>query len=104
MEPEVSKRKLSISSSEFTMSPSRDGYTLTVRLSNANEVGKKSSNRDGKLKKVANDAHRADSGEEDVDSPKLAIVAVRVLVGSTTKDFCHEILLSWVGQLNLLKT
>ena len=63
------KKKLEIGNGEFLTSPSREGCTLTVSLQNDRSL--KSTNEGGKDK---------------TPSSALAIVAVRILLGSTSKE------------------
>jgi hypothetical protein len=76
----TTKKKLSLNNSEFLMSPSRDGCTLTARLES-----------DGSKK-----------GSNDVDVDDFAIVAVRVLVGSMPDLIPREI--SIMGSGRTIKT
>lgn len=65
-DPAGTKRKLSLNSTDYAMSPSRDGCTLTARL-------------------------QTNSGTSQGDGNPLAIVAVRVLVGSMPDLIPREI-------------
>lgn len=77
----AAKRKLSLSNSEFISSPSRDGCTLTARLDSNPEIG---------------------SSVKNLNISNLAIVAVRVLVGSMPDLIPREI--SIVGSGRTIKT
>eukprot|EP00804_Cyclotella_cryptica_P018056 CCRYP_008325-RE/>CCRYP_008325-RE protein AED:0.09 eAED:0.09 QI:596/0.96/0.92/1/1/0.92/26/363/4715 len=76
----TTKKKLSLNNNEFVMSPSRDGCTLTARLES-----------DG-LRKGSNDSY----------VENLAIVAVRILVGSMPDLIPREI--SIMGSGRTIKT
>jgi len=79
-DPETVKRKLSIHNGDFFLSPSRDGCTLTVAL------------QQSKLLKPPSSGfiHRSNGDKAPlmpVSENFRAIVAVRLLIGSTTTDY-----------------
>jgi len=86
-QPEVAKRKLAITSNEFIMSPSKEGCTLTVTLRCNDKTSKKGCSKEKDKKFTSEDCLKNGDIDENTESSKLVIVAVRILVGSTTKDF-----------------
>ena len=87
-EPELVKKKLSISSVDFVTSPSKDGctFTVTLRSNKQNDLNRnESSKKDCKLIcKTTN----TDKANENFAAPaKFAIVAIRILVGSTRTEY-----------------
>ncbi len=91
-DPTVTKRRLSMNSGEFILSPNSDGCTLTVSLQPS-----QSQNQHGVSSFIVQSSRKGNdtiSAVESIDNrnvvshmEKLAIVAVRILLGSTTTDF-----------------
>ena len=83
--PNSAKKKLSLNNNDFLISPSRDGCTLTASLCN------------NLLPSGANE------GSKQVANTALAIVAVRVLVGSMPDLLPREIVIMGSGRVIKLK-
>lgn len=87
-DPEVTKRRLSMNSGEFVISPNKDGCTLTVSLLDQQNPNKKDSFKlsslEGRLTSINEKMHKKDNS---VDVREIAIVAIRILLGSTTVDY-----------------
>ncbi len=85
-EADITKRRLSMNSGEFVISPCKEGCTLTISLRDYLSTKK--------IKTVINEPEDSlpTSGinNSKVDVEKVAIVAVRVLLGSTTTDYLPE--------------
>jgi len=85
--PEDIKRKLSITSGEFIESIGNEGYTINVQLkSNANNVSEKKQSTirtDPKSRPVLSTQNI--NTDKSLKS-KMAIVAMRILLGQTSKD------------------
>lgn len=91
-DPAVTKRRLSMNSGEFIVSPNNDGCTLTVSLQppqSQNQHGVSSCTVQSSTKGNESIAVVENIENKNVAShmEKLAIVAVRILLGSTTTDF-----------------
>ena len=88
-EPESVKRKLSISNGEFIISPGVSGCTLTVSLNNPQVDGEeKHGSTDGPnvTDSISRTSRKVKSSSRS-ETNGLVIVAVRILLGSTTTDY-----------------
>ncbi len=99
---DATKRRLSINSGEFMISPCKSGCTLTVSLQDQHNLNKndfpKLNNHEGSLLTPNEESH---DKSNTLDVNKLAIVAVRVLLGSTTTDYLPKTLTVMGRQINL---
>ena len=101
-DPEVTKRRLSMNSGEFVISPNKDGCTLTVSLFDQQNPNKNDSFRlsslESRLTSVNEKMYRK---ENSVDVKEIAIVAIRILLGSTTVDYLPKELAVMGRQIKL---
>jgi len=81
----ITKRKLSITSGEFIISPFKEGCTLSVSLCSSDGPTKLDSlKKFPRIKAAKLNEKKEDKG---VDEETLVIVAVRILLGSTTTEY-----------------
>jgi len=80
-DPDSVKRKLSIHNGEFFLAPSRDGCTLTISLRQSRPSSQTIS------RAVDRDSELSLNKKHFKSEKSLVIVAVRLLLGSTTTDY-----------------
>jgi len=86
-DPNITKRRLSMSSGEFIISPCKEGCTLTVSLRSPDGQNKSDSITTNVFKDRVPISHETMDKKDHVEVEKVAIVAVRILLGSTTTDY-----------------
>lgn len=99
-DPKTIKKKLSLNNNDFVVSPSRDGCTLTASLKTVRASTKIMSDKQTQHNSVTSGVLGDNKREEN---NALAIVAVRVLVGSMPDSMPREIIIMGSGRAIKLK-
>lgn len=89
-DPVITKRRLSMNSGEFIISPSSEGGTLTVSLRRPERSMSSILSSRLQQRLTSSERNNADFEYNSVDVDKLAIVAVRILLGSTSTEYLPQ--------------